>query len=160
MGKTKEDDQQRNWMLYEDEDSIISNLRMVCETLQGADRQICRAALARWKYHAVQSLVEYHQMETRWSIRKTLIETFTLMCSIDQPVISLLFTQGEATPVHYLEQQLGASLVNFLLGKVEAEVESDDALADCFMGLIASYNLQSMQTKENIVLKCLGAANS
>merc|ERR1712051_172052 len=27
LTKTKEDDQQRNWMLYEDEDSIISNLR-------------------------------------------------------------------------------------------------------------------------------------
>ena len=193
LTKTKEDDQQRNWMLYEDEDSIISNLRMVCETLQGADRQICRAALSRWKYHAVQSLVEYHQMEIRWSIRKILIETFTLMCSIDQPVISLmltsvlplevaqdmfenshdmerlkhssviltiLFSQGEATPVHYLEQQLGASLVNFLLNKVETEVESDEALADCFMGLIASYNLQFMQTKDNIVLKCLGEANS
>merc|ERR1712004_83816 len=58
LTKTKEDDQQRNWMLYEDE----------------------------------QSIVEYHQMETRWSIRKILIETFTLMCSIDQPVISLMLT--------------------------------------------------------------------
>ena len=193
LTKTKEDDQQRNWMLYEDEESIISNLKMVCETLQGADRQVCRAALARWKYHAVQSLVEYHQMETRWSIRKILIETFTLMCSIDQPVISLmltsvlplevaqdmfenshdlerlkhssviltiLFSQGEATPVHYLEQQLGASLVNFLLSKVEAEVEADEALADCFMGLIASYNLQFLETKDNIVLKCLGEVNT
>jgi len=195
LTKAKEDDQQRNWMLYEDEASIIDNLSAVCSTLQGADRQICCAALSRWKYQAVQSLVEYHQMETRWSIRKILIETFTMMCSIDQPIISLmlssvlplevaqdmfensedverlkhssiiltiLFSQGESVPILYLEQQLGTSLINFVLAKIESQPEqdTDEEIADCFMGLLASYNLQFSRTQDNIVLQCLSTTNN
>ena len=194
LTKVKEDDQQRNWMLYEDEASIIGNLSLLCSAMEGTERGVCRAALARWKYHAVQSLVEYYQMETRWSIRKILIETFTLMCSIDQPVISLmlnsvlplevaqdmfenpedverlkhsaviltiLFSQGEATPIHYLEQQLGASLINFILGKIEtsSSQDSEDELADCFMGLLASYNLQFPRPEDNIVLRGIGSSH-
>jgi hypothetical protein len=195
LTKTKEDDQQRNWMLYEDEASIVSTLQSLCETLQGADRGVVRAALARWKYHAVQSLVEYHQMETRWTIRKILIETFTLMCSIAQPVISLmltsvlplevaqdmfengedverlkhsaviltiLFSQGEATPIHYLERQLGSSLINFVLHMIETPPEEDteEEIADSFIGLLASYNLQFGRTEDNVVLKCLSTLDS
>ena len=195
LTKTKEDDQQRNWMLYEDEAAIVTNLSSLCNSLQGADREVCRAALARWKYQAVQSLVEYYQMETRWTIRKILIETFTLMCSIDQPVISLmltsvlplevaqdmfengedverlkhsavilriLFSQGEATPVHYLDRQLGENLVNFVLHRIEnpPDADRDEEIADSFMGLVASYNLQFTRTQDNIVLRCLAASSS
>lgn len=195
LTKTKEDDQQRNWMLYEDEAKIISNLSSVCLTLQQANGEVCRAALARWKYHAVQSLVEYYQMETRWTIRKILIETFSLMCSIEQPIISLmltsvlplevaqdmfqncddverlkhsavlltiLFSQGEATPIHYLEQQLGSSLISFILHKIETPptLDTEEEIADAFMGLVASYNLQFQHTQDNIVLHCLAASST
>merc|ERR1711892_1345661 len=90
LTKMKEDDQQRNWMLYEDEASIVKNLSSVCQTLQNASQDICRHVLSRYKYSYVQNLVEYYQMETRWSIRKILIETFTLMCSLDKAIISLM----------------------------------------------------------------------
>jgi len=190
LTKMKEDDQQRNWMLYEDEAIIVKNLRSVCLTLHNASKDICRHVLSRYKYSYVQSLVEYYQMETRWSIRKILIETFTLMCSLDKAIISLmlisvlplevaqdmfenadeverlkhssiiltiLFSQGEAVPIHYIEKQLGSSLITFLLNKIEncPELDTEEEIADSFMGLLASYNLQFDQPCDNIVLQCL-----
>ena len=195
LTKTKEDDQQRNWMLHEDEDIILQNLTRLCSTLQNASRDICLHVLGRYKYFYVQNLVEYFQMETRWSIRKLLIETYTLMCSLDKNIVSLmlvsvlplelaqdmfdndadtehlkhccvlltvLFSTGESVPVHYKEKQLGDKLVTFLLDSVEKSADRDieEDLADTFMGLIASYNLQFDQTRDNIVLQCLGSAGS
>ena len=195
LTKTKEDDQQRNWMLHEDEDSILKNLHRLCSTLQNASRDICLHVLARYKYFYVQNLVDYFQMETRWSIRKVLIETYTLMCSLDPNIVSLmlvsvlplelaqdmfdnatdmehlkhccvlltvLFSQGEAVPVHYKERQLGDRLVTFLLDNIESSADKDveDDLADTFMGLLASYNLQFQSTSDNIVLKCLSSASN
>eukprot|EP00090_Calanus_glacialis_P001892 TRINITY_DN11412_c0_g1_i1.p1 TRINITY_DN11412_c0_g1~~TRINITY_DN11412_c0_g1_i1.p1 ORF type:complete len:663 (-),score=127.20 TRINITY_DN11412_c0_g1_i1:157-2145(-) len=195
LTKMKEDDQQRNWMLYEDEAIIMKNLSRVCQTLQNASQDICRHVLSRYKYSYVQNLVEYYQMETRWSIRKILIETFTLMCSLDKAIISLmlisvlplevaqdmfenseeverlkhssvilniLFSQGEAVPVHYVEKQLGSSLVTFLLNKIEnpPELDTQEETADSFMGLLASYNLQFDQPSDNIVLHCLAKSTN
>jgi len=50
--------------------------------------------------------------------------------------------------------------VSFLLEQIESspEREIEDDLADTFMGLIASYNLQFEQPADNIVLQCLGKA--
>ena len=190
LTKVKEDDQQRNWMLHEDEEIILSQLGRVCSTLQNASQDVCLHVLRRHKYFYVQSLVEYFQMETRWSIRKLLIETYTFMCTLDRNIVSLmlvsvlpleltqdmfdnseeserlkhcsvlltvLFSQGEAVPIHYKERQLGGALVTFLLNKVEqsSEVDLEEDLADTFMGLICSYNLQFEQASDNLVLKSL-----
>lgn len=195
LTKAKEDDQQRNWMLHEDEEIILSQLGQLCSTLQNASRDVCLHVVRRHKYFYVQSLVEYFQMETRWSIRKLLIETYTLMCTLDQNIVSLmlvsvlplelaqdmfdnseeserlkhcsvlltvLFSQGEAVPVHYKEKQLGVSLVDFLLSKIEQSSEKDleEDLADTFMGLICSYNLQFEQASDNLVLQSLGKADN
>ena len=195
LTKAKEDDQQRNWMLHEDEEIILCQLSMICSTLQNASRDVCLHVLRRHKYFYVQSLVEYFQMETRWSIRKLLIETYTLMCTLDQDIVSLMlvsvlplelaqdmfdnsedserlkhcsilltiiFSQGESVPVHYKEKQLGVSLVTFLLNKIEQSSEKDleEDLADTFMGLICSYNLQFEQSSENLVLQSLGNADN
>jgi len=195
LTKMKEDDQQRNWMLYEDETIIMRNLNRVCQTLQNASQDICRHVLSRYKYSYVQNLVEYYQMETRWSIRKILIETFTLMCSLDKAIISLmlmsvlplevaqdmfenaedverlkhsaviltiLFSKGESVPVHYMEKQLGSSLITFLLSKIEnpPELDTEEEIADAFMGLLASYNLQFEQPTDNIVLQCLAKSSN
>ena len=80
-------------------------------------------------------------------------------CSV---LLTILFSNGEAVPIHYKEKQLGNSLVSFLLEQIESspEREIEDDLADTFMGLIASYNLQFDQTRDNIVLQCLGSAGS
>ena len=194
LTRTKEDSQQRNWMLYEDESFILANLATLGQTLQNASQDVCLLVLARFQYHYVQSLVEYYQMETRWTIRRLLIETYTVMCSLDPAIISLmlvsvlplelaqdmfenagdeerlrhsavlltiLFSQGEAVPVHYSEQQLGESLVSFLLDRVEqAASDADPGLADSFLGLLASYNLQFPHQPDNIVLQCLARASS
>ena len=196
LTKVKEDDQQRNWMLYEDETTITHQLSSVCRTLQNASQDISVHVLSRYKYFYVQSLVEYFQMETRWSIRKLLIETFTVMCSLDTKniiplmlesvlplelvqdmldnshqgdrlkhcsvILTVLFSLGETVPVHYKEKQLGGSLVTFLLEKVEncSELDTEEDMADVFMGLLASYNLQFQQTEENIVLHCLANSNN
>ena len=190
LTKMKEDDEQRNWMLYEDEEVILGNLNKLCTTLQNASREVVLHVLGKHKYFYVQNLVEYFQMETRWSIKKLLIETYTVMCSLDRNIVSLmlvsvlplelaqdmfdnsdeyerlkhcsvlltvLFSLGEAVPIHYMEKQLGSSLVTFLLQKIESSPDLDIEvdLADSFMGLLASYNLQFNQTSENIVLQCL-----
>ena len=195
LTEMKDDDQQRNWVLYQDEDIILKNLNRVCLTLQNASQDVCLHVLSNNKYFYVENLVEYFQMETRWSIRKVLIETYTVMCSLDKNIISLmlvsalplelvqdmfdnsedserlkhcsvlltvLFSLGEAVPIHYTEKQLGGSLVTFLLEKIENSSERDieEDLADIFMGLIASYNLQFESPADNIVLKYLGKANN
>ena len=196
LTKMKEDDQQRNWMLYEDEAIITRQLSSVCSTLQGASRDVSIHVLARYKYFYVQSLVEYFQMETRWPIRRLLIETFTVMCSLDAAniiplmlvsvlplelvqdmfdnsedaerlkhcavILTVLFSLGEAVPVHYKEEQLGGSFISFLLDNLENSVElnTEEDMADVFMGLLASYNLQFEQTKENIVLQCLATSST
>lgn len=196
LTKAKEDDQQRNWMLHEDEELILNQLSRICSTLQNASQEVCLHVLRRHKYFYVQSLVEYFQMETRWSIRKLLIETYTFMCTLDQNIVSLmlvsvlplelaqdmfdnseeeserlkhcsvlltvLFSQGEAVPIHYKEKQLGGSLVTFLLSKIEQSSEKDleEDLADTFMGLICSYNLQFEQASDNLVLQSLGKADN
>ena len=46
--------------------------------------------LSKFKYFYVLNLVEYFQMETRWSLRRLLIEVFMVMCSIDAVIISLM----------------------------------------------------------------------
>ncbi len=48
--------------------------------------------LARFKYYYVHNLIEYYQMETRWSLRRLLIENFMLMCSLEPVVISLMLS--------------------------------------------------------------------
>ena len=196
LTKMKEDDQQRNWMLYEDEAIITQQLSSVCSTLQEASKEISVSVLARYKYFYVQSLVEYFQMETRWIIRRLLIETFTVMCSLDPTniiplmlvsvlplelvqnmfdtslqadrlkhcsvLLTVLFSRGEDLPVQYKEQQLGAPFVTFLLDKVEnsQQLDTEEDMADVFMGLLASYNLQFEQTEENIVLRCLASTTT
>ena len=196
LTKVKEDDQQRNWMLHEDETIITTQLTRLCRTLQNAGQEISVHVLARYKYFYVQSLVEYFQMETRWSIRKLLIETFTVMCSLDTKniislmlesvlplelvqdmldnsqqgerlkhcsvILTVLFSLGEAVPVHYKEKQLGGTLVTFLLEKVEnsGELDTEEDMADVFMGLLASYNLQFQNTEDNIVLHCLSTSTN
>ena len=90
LTKMKEDDQQRNWMLYEDEKIILTHLSKLCSTLQNASKDVCLHALGKHKYFYVQNLVEYFQMETRWSIRKLLIETYSIMCSLDKNIRSLM----------------------------------------------------------------------
>ena len=42
------------------------------------------------KYHGVSTLVQYYQMEVRWSIRQLLLQAFGIMCSLDAVVVTLM----------------------------------------------------------------------
>lgn len=90
--RCKEDDQQRNWMLYEDETRIRNLLNHVCDRLQNAPRSASLHVLKRFKYFYVNNLIEYFQMEARWPIRRLLIEAFLLMCSMDSNIIALMLS--------------------------------------------------------------------
>jgi len=90
LTKAKDDEQQRNWMLYEDDEIITDNLRGLETLFRNASQEISKKVISRYKYTYVQNLIEYYQMETRWNIRKYLIEVFTMMASIDKTVISVM----------------------------------------------------------------------
>ncbi len=70
LTRCKEDDQQRNWMLHEDEAVIAGSLRALSAALQNSDPRVSCFVLSNYKYFYVHNLVEYYQMETRWSLRK------------------------------------------------------------------------------------------
>nr|XP_018904416.1 PREDICTED: NCK-interacting protein with SH3 domain [Bemisia tabaci] len=86
----KEDSQQRSWELYEDESIIIEYLTELLSILNNADINICRHVLSKDQFRAVCALIEYYQMETRWSIRQPLLQTFGVMCGIHASVITVL----------------------------------------------------------------------
>ena len=90
LTKAKDDEQQRNWMLYEDEEVIRHQLQSLSDGLANADPRVATHVMAKYKYFYVHNLVEYFQMETRWPIRRLLVETFMLMCSLDPVIISLM----------------------------------------------------------------------
>ncbi len=92
LSKRKEDDQQRNWMLHEDEGRICDLLRNVCNRLQSGPTSASLHVLKRFKYYYVNTLIEFFQMETRGSIRSLLIEAFMLMCSLDTSIISMMLS--------------------------------------------------------------------
>ncbi len=92
LTKCKEDDQQRNWMLYEDEAKIANMLNHVCDRLQNAPSNASLQVLKRFKYFYVNNLIEYFQMEVRWPLRRLLIEAFLLMASLDSNIISLMLS--------------------------------------------------------------------
>lgn len=92
LTKAKDDEQQRNWMLYEDEDVIRHQLQSLSDGLSNADSRVATHVMAKYKYFYVHNLVEYFQMETRWPIRRLLVENFMLMCSLDSVIISLMLS--------------------------------------------------------------------
>ena len=79
-------------MLYEDEQKIASLLNHVCDRLQNAPDEASLQVIRRFKYFYVNNLIEYFQMETRWSLKRLLIEVFLLMCQMEPNVISIMLS--------------------------------------------------------------------
>eukprot|EP00095_Tigriopus_kingsejongensis_P003296 snap_masked-scaffold355_size198070-processed-gene-0.1 protein:Tk03296 transcript:snap_masked-scaffold355_size198070-processed-gene-0.1-mRNA-1 annotation:"nck-interacting protein with sh3 domain isoform x1" len=92
LTQAKDDEQQRNWMLYEDEATIRTLLQNLSDSLTNSDRRVSTHVMAKFKYFYILNLVEYFQMETRWALRKLLIENFMIMCSLDPVIISLMLS--------------------------------------------------------------------
>ncbi|KAK7791899.1 hypothetical protein R5R35_005422 [Gryllus longicercus] len=90
LTQCKEDSQQRSWMLYEDEATIIEYIKELTSILNNADAAISRHIVAADQYSGVSSLAQYYQMETRWSIRQLLLQAFGVICSLDATAQTLL----------------------------------------------------------------------
>ncbi|KAL6442654.1 hypothetical protein ACFW04_002637 [Cataglyphis niger] len=86
----KEDSQQRSWMLYEDESIIVEYIKELTEILTNADANVSRYVLRQDRYNGVTILIQYYQMETRWTIRQLLLQSFGVMCSLDSVVLTIM----------------------------------------------------------------------
>ncbi|KDR09746.1 NCK-interacting protein with SH3 domain [Zootermopsis nevadensis] len=86
----KEDSQQRSWILYEDETTITEYIQELVSILTNADANVSRHVLSGDKYQGVTTLLQYYQMEIRWSIRQLLLQAFGIMCSLDTTVVTIM----------------------------------------------------------------------
>jgi len=57
-----------------------------------ADSTVCRHVISSSQYGGVMALIQYYQMETRWSIRQLLAGALQALCDLDEAVISILVT--------------------------------------------------------------------
>lgn len=55
-----------------------------------ADPSISKHMIAIDDYRVVFALIQYYQMETRWSIRQLLLQAFGVMCSLDKTVVNIM----------------------------------------------------------------------
>lgn len=111
LTKCKEDDQQRNWMLHEDEQKISNLLNHVCDRLQNAPKSASLQVLQRFKYFYVNNLIEYFQMETRWSLKRLCIEAFLLMASLDSNIILMMLSS--VLPLELVQDIYQTKVSNF-----------------------------------------------
>ena len=86
----KEDSQQRNWMLYEDESVIVDYIKELTSILTNADSNVSRYVLQQNQYNGVTILIQYYQMEPRWTIRQLLLQSFGVMCSLDSVILTIM----------------------------------------------------------------------
>ncbi|KAJ8672586.1 hypothetical protein QAD02_003845 [Eretmocerus hayati] len=86
----KEDSQQRSWMLYEDEPTICEHIKELTSILTNADANVSKHILRQDKYEGVCTLIQYYQMETRWTIRQLLLQSFGVMCSLDPVIVTIM----------------------------------------------------------------------
>ncbi|XP_065155397.1 NCK-interacting protein with SH3 domain [Atheta coriaria] len=86
----KEDSQQRSWMLHEDEDTIKDYLIELRSILSNADPSITKHVISQDHYHVVITLIQYYQMEVRWSIRQLLLQVFGCMCGLEKTILVIM----------------------------------------------------------------------
>ncbi|XP_046400238.1 NCK-interacting protein with SH3 domain isoform X2 [Ischnura elegans] len=85
------DEQQRSWAVHEDEIPIIQCVTELISILEDADANVCRLVLCEGELNRISSLIEYFQMETRWSIRHLLLKSLSIMCDLHRtPTILML----------------------------------------------------------------------
>lgn len=58
-------------------------------------------------YQSIINLVQYYQMETRWSIRKLLLESFKAMCHLDHIAVDILL--GSVLPTELVQEMYSNS---------------------------------------------------
>lgn len=88
----KKDEQQRSWMLHEDEGIIIEYISELIQILTNADNKICRLIISQDNYECIVMLVQYYQMEVRWSIRQLLLKAFGVICNLDLTALRVMLS--------------------------------------------------------------------
>lgn len=75
------------------EDILLLNFNTssICFFLQtNADASISKHVVSSQQYHVITTLIQYYQMETRWSIRQLLLQAFGVLCSFDKTIVSIM----------------------------------------------------------------------
>ncbi|XP_050716102.1 NCK-interacting protein with SH3 domain-like isoform X4 [Eriocheir sinensis] len=100
----KDDEQQRSWALHEDEHTIAAHLTDLLELLNTGDLEACRRVLALDDFRPLLTLVQYYQMETRWPLRRILLQVFGAVCQMSAANISYL--SASVFPVELAREML------------------------------------------------------
>ncbi|KAF4529400.1 hypothetical protein B566_EDAN003493, partial [Ephemera danica] len=143
VAAAKDDDQQRSWMLHEDEQTLSEYLIELQSILCDADSKVCVRVMESTEWEGVMALLQFYQMECRWSIRQLLLKALSAIT-------------GQPMPVTHLEQ-LGVEFATFLFNNIEQPPECDslEQLPDVFLRLLFSLNLQFRDPNENVLLQAL-----
>lgn len=57
-----------------------------------ADASISKHVISSDHYAGVLALIQYYQMEVRWSIRQPLLQALGVLCNLDRSVISIFLS--------------------------------------------------------------------
>lgn len=74
---------------------------------KNADPRICCHEMSCDHYQSIINLVQYYQMETRWSIRKLLLQSFKAMCHLDNVSVDILL--GSVLPAELVQDMYSNS---------------------------------------------------
>lgn len=97
LNSCKQDEQQRSWMLHEDEAIIMEYITEMIQILTNADNKISCLVMSQDDYECIVMLIQYYQMEVRWSIRQLLLKAFGVVCNLD--LIALRVMLSSVLPV-------------------------------------------------------------
>ncbi|XP_068251129.1 NCK-interacting protein with SH3 domain [Palaemon carinicauda] len=104
LRECKDDEQQRSWALHEDEYTIATHLTDLLDLLNNGDLVVCRNVLSLDDFRPLLTLVQYYQMETRWPLRKLLLQVFGAVCQMSAANISYL--SASVFPVELTREML------------------------------------------------------
>ncbi|KAH8275721.1 hypothetical protein KR044_005936 [Drosophila immigrans] len=185
LADCKNDTEQRTWMLYEDEEDIIQFLEELVEILNNADENISCYEMSCDQYQMFINLVQYYQMETRWSIKRLLLQTFTAACHLDHIIVDILLTSVlpleivEDMKTHFANLDRFKQLVKMLtiifsLGQPMpvnhqdylgvhfasflleiVEGNNPEVLVDMVIALILAFNQQFSEHAVNVIIEAM-----
>ncbi|XP_068159175.1 NCK-interacting protein with SH3 domain isoform X2 [Drosophila tropicalis] len=185
LADCKNDTEQRTWMLYEDEEDIIQFLEELVEILNNADESISCYEMSCDQYQMFINLVQYYQMETRWSIKRLLLKTFTAACHLDHIIVDILLTSVlpleivEDMKTHFANLERFKQLVKMLtiifsLGQPMpvnhqdylgvhfasflleiVEGNNPEVLVDMVIALILAFNQQFGEHTYNVIIEAM-----
>nr|CAB3264231.1 NCK-interacting protein with SH3 domain-like [Phallusia mammillata] len=92
LAEIKDDAQQRNWAINDDELKISNILNDILQFLTECSKEVCMKVVSSNQYAAIMTLATYYQMETRPSIRITLLQIIGVLCAISPKFVSMFLS--------------------------------------------------------------------